>query len=492
MKTLELLENLHLKQIHGHLPECVNSIHQDSREVTNNSLFICISGHKQDGHDYYHDAINNGANIIVAEKQLEIDFNKSAFILVPDTKRAMAQLINKFHNYPSSQMTLFGVTGTNGKTTVTTLIQKLLQRCGIKSALAGTNGFQIDNKKYYTENTTSDVLTNQALLALSRDQHVRKVVMEVSSHGLAQGRLWGIDYDIAVFTNLSQDHLDYHQTMEAYGYVKGLLFAQLGNDMSKSKYAILNQDDPWSETYKMATSAEVITYGLQKNADFRAFAINYTINETTFTLEYPEGRVTIAINLLGEFNVYNTLAALAALYADGNDIKTMIHFLPEISNITGRMEKLVVNAPITMYVDYAHTPDAIEKCIKTVAPFKQKRIILVVGTGGERDREKRPLMAKKASHADVVILTVNDPRTEASDRIIRDMEKGMLHDDYLLISDRKQAIEQAIRISEPGDTIIFAGKGQENYQIIGETKHPHNDALIATEFANSKFQRNTD
>ncbi|UJL44914.1 UDP-N-acetylmuramoyl-L-alanyl-D-glutamate--2,6-diaminopimelate ligase [Virgibacillus sp. NKC19-16] len=479
MITTELLSSLRLKNIYGTLPSEIASIHHDSRKVENDTLFICLRGYTVDGHDYYSDAIKNGATVILAEEKLDIEFDKAALVVVHDTYKAMALLANKFYNYPSLKMSMFGVTGTNGKTTVTNLIKAMLQRDNQKTALSSTIGLELENELVPSNNTTSDCLTNQQTIRKALDHDASNMVMEVSSHGLSQGRLWGVDFDIVTFTNLTQDHLDYHKTMEEYGYVKGLLFAQLGNDLTKEKYVVLNSDDPWSDVYNSHTPVEVITYSIVKEAHFKAEAIKYYQDRTQFTLHSPEGTFAVELKLVGEFNVYNALAAIASLFAKGMSVAYLVNLIKDLNPINGRMEKLDLHAPVSMYLDYAHTPDAIEKSIASVLPFKQNRLIFVIGTGGDRDKSKRPLMAEKASAADYVILTVNDPRYEDSQRILTDMEKGMLHDNYTLISDRKEAISHAITMSEPGDILVFAGKGQEQSQIIKDKKHPHSDVKIA-------------
>jgi len=487
MNTHELLSSLRIKNTYGKLPEKINAIHQDSRTVGSDTLFVCIHGYTVDGHNYCNEAISRGASIVVAERKLPIDYNKASLIVVPDTKKAMSILANKFYGFPSSKMTLFGVTGTNGKTTVTSLIKALLQKSGNTAALSGTNGLEVGNDFFTSENTTSDALTNQRLLHRVLENNIDHVVMEVSSQGLSEGRLWGIDFDIVTFTNLTHDHLDYHETMEQYGHVKSLLFSQLGNSMTTPKFAVLNQDDSWSELYRNVTAAEVITYAIHEEANFNAADIRHHEDRTYFTLHSPEGVFQTEMKLLGEFNVYNVLAAIASLYAKGMGVSKLVDMLKEIKPIQGRMEKITIQAPITMYVDYAHTPDAIEKSISTVLPFKQNRLIYVAGTGGDRDAYKRPFIAEKASSADIVILTINDQRYEDAERILRDMEKGMQHNNYVLIPDRKEAISHAIEISEPGDVLIFAGKGREDYQIIHDKKHPHSDLAIAMEQCQHKY-----
>ncbi|MDL4841817.1 UDP-N-acetylmuramoyl-L-alanyl-D-glutamate--2,6-diaminopimelate ligase [Aquibacillus rhizosphaerae] len=488
MKTATLFTYFKIVNFIGTLPENINQIHVDSRDVKPNSMFICTRGFTVDSHDFYQEAIDNGATVIVAEKPLDIDLDKTALVIVKDTYKAMAHIANKFYKNPSSQLNVIGVTGTNGKTTVTTLIHSMLQKAGQAAALSGTIGLEMHGEKYTSENTTCDILTNQKFLNKTLAENVPNMVMEVSSHGLCQGRLWGIDFDIVVFTNLSQDHLDYHDSIEEYGYVKGLLFAQLGQDLNMDKYVVLNQDDPWFETYSYWSPFEVISYGIHSDADFSAKNIRYQEDSTLYTLLSPEGEYEVQTQLLGEFNVYNSLAAIASLFAKGLHVAQLVEYLVDIGPINGRMEKVELDVPVTLYIDYAHTSDAIEKSIDAVLPFKKRKLIFLVGTGGDRDSFKRPDMAEKASVADYVILTINDPRTENPEKILADMEKGMLHDNYRAIANRSEAIAHALDISEPGDIIVFAGKGQEDYQIIGNKKLPYSDFETVCENAIKKYK----
>ncbi|WP_339228198.1 UDP-N-acetylmuramoyl-L-alanyl-D-glutamate--2,6-diaminopimelate ligase [Oceanobacillus sp. FSL K6-2867] len=491
MNTNELLSSLKIKSIYGALPAEVLSIEQDSRKVKKHSLFICIRGFQTDGHSFYSQALHNGANIIVAEERLPIDLTKYALVIVKDTAKALAILANKFYHYPSTNMTVYGVTGTNGKTTVTTLIKQLLDMNNHEAALLGTNGIELLNEYTESDNTTCDVLTNQKVLHKAVQTGINHMVMEISSHGLAQGRQRGIDFDVVTFTNLSQDHLDYHKTMEKYGYTKGLLFAQLGNNLTEEKNIILNRDDPWYEVYNDMTPFEVISYGIYKEADFQATSITYYEDRTCFTLQSPEGTIPVTTKLIGEFNVYNVLAAIASVFIKTKIAVTeLVRSFASIDHITGRLQKLDIGAPISIYIDYAHTPDAIEKVIASLQPFKQKRILLVVGTGGDRDVSKRPLMAEKASIADYVFLTINDSRSEDSQVILTDMKKGMKHGNYRSIPNRKTAISLAIDMSEPGDIVIIAGKGLEKYQIIKDKKQPHSDKEIAIQSCLIKYNLN--
>ncbi|MFD1929066.1 UDP-N-acetylmuramoyl-L-alanyl-D-glutamate--2,6-diaminopimelate ligase [Sporosarcina siberiensis] len=487
MEAKRLISVLPIKQVIGELPLEVTDLAVDSRSVSAGGMFVCIEGHTVDGHDYVQKAVDSGARVIVASKPVDVDPDKVAVILVEDTSRAIGLLAACHYNYPSKEMTLIGVTGTNGKTTVSGIIQSILQAAGESSAMTGTIGFELNGTLYETENTTGDALTTQSMIAQAANEGCSTMTLEVSSHGLIEGRLAGAEFDIAIFTNLTHDHLDFHGTMENYGNAKALLFSQLGQDFSKRKFVVVNADDAWSEKLLDKTSYPVLTYGILNDAAFRGTNINLTAEGTSFTLSSPEGDYDVEMNLIGEFNVSNALAATAALYAKGMMIDDIVKHLGEITAIKGRMEKVETNLPLTIYIDYAHSPDAIEKAITSVLPYKKNKLIFVIGTGGNRDRVKRPIMAEKASIADYVVLTTDDPRNEAYETILAELAVGMKHDNYACIGDRVEAVRHAISVAEPDDIVIFAGKGHEDYQIIGSVKYPHSDAEIALSEALKKF-----
>ncbi|RTQ87638.1 UDP-N-acetylmuramoyl-L-alanyl-D-glutamate--2,6-diaminopimelate ligase [Lysinibacillus telephonicus] len=488
MYTEELLSVIPLKTVIGQLPNTVKDISIDSRSVQPKSLFICIKGYTVDGHDFAQKAVDAGATVVVADHELQLD-GEVAQVIVNDTDRALGLLAAKFFDYPSNDLTMIGVTGTNGKTSVSGIIHHMLVGMGERSALSGTIGFELNGVLYESANTTNDALSTQQMIFRAKMEGCRTMVMEVSSHGLALGRLAGVDYDVAVFTNLTHDHLDFHGTMEEYGNAKGLLFSQLGQDFTKNKYVVLNADDPWSERYAKMTSYPVWTYGLKNDAIFRAENCSYEDGLTTFDMITPEGKFPISMKLLGEFNVYNVLAAAAVFYAKGIAIDVIIELIEDLAPIRGRMERVKTDLPLQIFIDYAHTPDAIEKAINAALPYKkpENKLIFLIGTGGNRDKSKRPAMAEKASRADYVILTTDDPRFEEYDSITGDLAKGMQHENYACIGDRAEAVRHAISVAEPGDIIIFAGKGHEDYQIIGNKKLPHSDAEIAVEAGRIKF-----
>ncbi|WPK12302.1 UDP-N-acetylmuramoyl-L-alanyl-D-glutamate--2,6-diaminopimelate ligase [Lysinibacillus louembei] len=488
MRVEELISAIPQKKILGVLPSYIGDIAVDSRSVQPQSAFICIKGYTVDGHDYAQRAVDAGATLIVAEKELTLTGNV-AQLIVPSSERALGLLSARFFGYPSEGLMMIGVTGTNGKTSVTGIIHNILMGLGKKSALAGTIGFNLNGTLYESANTTSDALSTQQMIYRAKEEGCDAMVMEVSSHGLALGRLAGVDYDVAIFTNLTHDHLDFHGTMEAYGNTKGLLFSQLGQDLRKDKHVVLNADDQWSAHYQTLTPFPVWTYGLHSAADFYASNCRYEDGMTYFTMQTPEGTYDVAMHLLGEFNVYNVLAATAALYARQFSLHEIIEQIEQLPPVKGRMEKVQTDLPIQIFIDYAHTPDAIEKAINAALPYKGEtsKLIFLIGTGGNRDKSKRPAMAEKASVADYVILTTDDPRYEEYESITSDLAKGMLHEQYACIGDRAEAVRHAIKIAEAGDIIIFAGKGHEDYQIIENTKYPHSDADIAIAEGKVKF-----
>lgn len=487
METKKILELLPVKRVAGIMPEAVTDIAVDSRAVSAGGLFVCVKGFTVDGHDFVEKAIANGARVILAAQPIHVDLEKVAVITVDDTARSLGLLASAYYNYPSKKMTMIGVTGTNGKTSVSGIIHSILMVAGEKSAVTGTIGFDLDGTLYETENTTNDVLTTQGIISQAASEGCTTMTMEVSSHGLAEGRLAGTEFDIAIFTNLTHDHLDFHGTMDNYGHAKGLLFSQLGQDLGQHKYAVVNVDDEWGSKMASFTSHSVLTYGIHKDAVFKASTIDLNLDGTTFKLNAPDGEFLVKMQLIGEYSVYNVLAAIAALFAKGMTTQSIVTHLAEIGAVKGRMEKVPTKLPLTMYVDYAHSPDAIEKAIAAVHPYKKRKLIFLIGTGGNRDRKKRPIMAEKASVADYVILTTDDPRDEPEKSILGELEQGMKHDNYACIGDREAAVRHAIAIANPDDIIIFAGKGHEDFQIIGSTKYPHSDAAIALEEAEKKF-----
>jgi UDP-N-acetylmuramoyl-L-alanyl-D-glutamate--2,6-diaminopimelate ligase len=481
MKLQKLLKNLHLLVPFKDGDLEITSIENDNRKVQKGSLFICIKGYTVDGHDFAESAVKNGAAAILAERPLSLDV---PVILVKDTTRAMAVLADTLYGQPTKKLHLIGITGTNGKTTTSHLIEKIMVDAGQKTGLIGTMYTKIAEKTIETKNTTPESLTLQKTFQQMVEAGVNTAVMEVSSHALDLGRVHGCDYDVAVFTNLTQDHLDYHKTMDEYKRAKSLLFAQLGNtfDHHKPKFAVLNADDPASDMYSRSTAAHVITYGIDNKADIQAKNIQMTSSGTHFNLFVETEKFPIQMQLIGRFSVYNVLASIAASLVSGVEINEIIKSIESVEGVSGRFELVNAGQDFTVIVDYAHTPDSLENVLKTVQHFAKKRIFVIVGCGGDRDRTKRPLMAQIACQlATDPILTSDNPRSEDPLAILKEMEVGVAGEKYKIIPDRKEAIHTAIQQATTGDVILIAGKGHETYQIIGNVVHDFDDRLVARE-----------
>jgi UDP-N-acetylmuramoyl-L-alanyl-D-glutamate--2,6-diaminopimelate ligase len=395
-------------------------------------------------------------------------------------------------------MKVIGVTGTNGKTTTTYLLERIISRQGYSTGLMGNIEIKIGSERIPNHATnTQEALELQRLLRRMADQAVDYCIMEVSSHGLDLGRVKGCSFRTAIFTNLTQDHLDYHGSMENYKSAKGLLFSRLGNDYSANpdgqRFAVLNADDPASTDYAKLTAAQTVTYGIESEADVRAERIQTNSEGTGFRCITFAGTVDIQTKLIGKFNVYNSLAAIAAALVEGIPLEAVKQGLESIDSVDGRMEVVNAGQPFLVLVDYAHTPDGLDKALATIKQFAEGRILCVFGCGGDRDRTKRPLMgAVTAKYSDYLYVTSDNPRTENPQQILDDIEPGIAGagfsaGQYELIVDRKAAIQKAIAAASPNDVVLIAGKGHETYQEIMGVKHDFDDRLIAKEAIRGRF-----
>jgi UDP-N-acetylmuramoyl-L-alanyl-D-glutamate--2,6-diaminopimelate ligase len=457
----------------------ITSIEMDSRKAGKGCLFVCIEGLIFDGHDFAGTAAKNGAAAILAEKDIDVNI---PVIKVKNSKKAMAVLADAFFGHPSQKLHLIGITGTNGKTTTSHLIEKVFRDAGKSTGMIGTIEMKIKDQSFKVANTTPDSLFLQHAFYRMTQENVDAAVMEVSSHALDQGRVWGCDFDIAIFTNLTQDHLDYHKNMEEYQFAKSLLFSQMGNTYNKAdrKVAVLNNDDPASKMFERVTSAQVISYGIDNESDVRATNITIGSQGTSFTLQTPRGSREVTLKLIGKFSVYNFLAATAACLLSGLELDQIISSLEEVTGVSGRFEPVIAGQDFTVIVDYAHTPDSLENVLRTIKEFAKGRITAIVGCGGDRDKTKRPIMAGIAADlADSAIFTSDNPRTEDPLQILRDMEEGADEGNYVTIPDRKKAIEYAVERAKRNDVILIAGKGHEAYQIIGKDVFDFDDRIVA-------------
>jgi UDP-N-acetylmuramoyl-L-alanyl-D-glutamate--2,6-diaminopimelate ligase len=460
------------------------SVTADSRKVTPGALFIAIRGNTVDGHTFLAESARKGAAAaLVEEAHPDLDIPQ---IVVPDTRFASAVVASVFYRHPSRQLQMIGVTGTNGKTTVTHLIEIILQAAGYKTGLYGTIGKRIDGKTVDVVNTTPEAVELQGILHEMVEAGCSHGIMEVSSHALELHRVAGTRYHIAVFTNLTQDHLDFHGTMENYRAAKGKLFSRLGNeygdDTKASAYAVLNADDPAFDYLRQQTVAECITYAIDAHADVRARNVQVRAEGVSFDVCTFAGDAHVQLDMTGRFNVYNALAAISVALVEGVPLSTAVKALQSVRGIPGRLEKVSAGQPYTVLVDYSHTPDSLENALLTVREFATGNVITVVGCGGDRDKGKRPLMAQIAArYSDRFILTSDNPRTEDPEAILDDMEAGLVGADarYDRIVDRKRAIEAAIQQAAAGDVVLIAGKGHETYQIVGTEKFHFDDREVA-------------
>lgn len=453
----------------------------DSREVKSGNLFICIDGAVVDGHTFAKQAQDQGAAAILAERPLDVSI---PVILVKDTLRALAPIANAFYNHPSKEMRVIGITGTNGKTSMTYLLESIFRANQEATGVIGTIQMKIKDEAYPVKNTTPDAVFLQKGFRKMVDEGVDTAVIEVSSHALDRGRVHGTDIDVAVFTNLSQDHLDYHASFEDYFHAKSLLFSQLGNtfDPGHPKYAVINTDDHYAEALIKSTAQPVCTYGIDKPADIMAKDIQLASNGTSFLLQTPKGEAKITSKLMGKFNVYNMLAAVGAAICSGVPFDTICKALQETTGVAGRFEPVMAGQSFGVIVDYAHTPDSLENVLTTIKSFVKGKIITVVGCGGDRDKTKRPLMAGKAvQYSDTAIFTADNPRTEDPQAILEDMIRGLESDKYVVVPDREEAIQRAVGLAQADDIVLIAGKGHETYQIVGDQVLDFDDRLVAAE-----------
>lgn len=494
MDLNKLMEELKVKQVIGTLPAvAVNKITQDTREVEAGDVFVCIDGASFDGHRYAADAAAKGAVAIVAEKEVQLDLGSVPVVYVSDTRKAMTILAASFYGRPSEELTVIGVTGTNGKTSVTFLIDTILRTLGKTTGLVGTIEMHIGDEVYPTKNTTPDNITMQRSLRKMVDAGAEVCSMEVSSHSLVQGRTWGVDMDVAVLTNLTHEHLDYHKTMEGYAHAKELLFSQMGNAWKggRSKVAVLNMDDATFEQYSRATPAEVISYSVEEeSADFFARNIRFGLDGTDFELVVLGESYPVHTQLIGTYNVSNALAALAAVYAIGVPITDAVAAIASLHGVEGRLQPLQGTDGYGVFVDYAHSPDGLEKVLNALRPITKGRLINVMGCQGSRDQEKRPMMGRIATdNADLVVFTTDSPEMEEQEDIIRMVLSGVEKDNYEYVEDRREAIFHAVENAQPGDNIVITGRGHENTYNVKKRVVEFLDGAVAQEAIDARNQQ---
>lgn len=470
---------------HGNLNVSVRAITDDSRAVSAESLFVAAKGERVDGHEFIPEAKRRGMLVLVSQQPVrEVSL---PFVRVDDSRKALGLLGSRFYGDPSSHIRMIGVTGTNGKTTTTYVCKALLETLGRPVGLIGTVVYQIGERTIPATHTTPGSLELQQLLAKMVAGGCTTAVMEVSSHALAQDRTSGCEFDVAVFSNLTQDHLDFHKTMEGYFLAKLRLFTGLTRGLKANKRAIINIDDPYGNRIVEQSPAPVWTYALKAKADLRAEAVRLSLQGTNFTAATPVGSFPIESQLVGEHNVYNLLAAIGVALHEGATPAQICEAVTKIMNVPGRFERVIAGQPFTVAVDYAHTEDALVRLLTAAQALKTGRIITVFGCGGDRDRGKRPKMGAAAvRYSDVVLLTSDNPRTEDPLSILEQVEVGVIEAlrqrpdvQYRKVPDRREAIEEAVREARSADMVLIAGKGHEDYQIIGTKKVHFDDREVA-------------
>jgi UDP-N-acetylmuramoyl-L-alanyl-D-glutamate--2,6-diaminopimelate ligase len=476
----------------------VQNISFDSRTVRRGDLFVCLTGHLEDGHRYANDAVSSGAAAILAERELPA-INTVPVIVVQDTRSALAVVAARFYDHPSRKLKLIGITGTNGKTTSVHLLQHIFNRVGYVSGSIGTMGMQVVNHFERTKNTTPESLEIQRYLNTMVGHGAQYAVIEASSHALAMGRLRHAAFHAAVFTNLTHDHLDYHRTMTEYRNAKKLLFSGLQPaENGRAPFAVLNIDDGSWREFASVTQATVLRYGLSKSADVRASDIQITPSGTSFTITTKDTERAVHWKLPGHHNVYNALAAVCTGLAEDIPLDALISALEDFRGVEGRFDSFLSETGITVIVDYAHTPDALQQLLETARHIVSGQIYCVFGCEGDRDREKRPIMAQIAlEHSFYPILTLDHTRNEDPERIFHDMvrvyhQNGVSPSRYAVIADRREAIWTALERARHGDAVVIAGKGHETVQILGNSQRPFNDKQVAMEFFDDRVSSETD
>jgi len=466
MKLEALIKHLQPLAVEGKRDREVLGIVEDSRQVRPGHIFVAVDGQRHDGWMFVEEAAERGAVAAVSEHE-EKGRKDICCIRVADARRAVADLACAFYDRPFSRLAMVGITGTNGKTTTAYMIRDILRAAGREPGLITTVEYEIGPRTIPATRTTPEASALLSMLAQMVNAGCSSAVMEVSSHALVQKRTAGLDFDVAVFTNLTRDHLDYHKTMEEYFQAKTLLFASLGKG-TKQATAVINVDDPWGNRLSKsgAPAAEVVTFGMGSEAMVRAEDTRLSPEGSVFQIRTPWGEAEVRTRLLGRFNVSNVLGAVASCGALGTDLDLMVRALSKAAFAPGRLEKIKTRRGFQVFVDYAHTDDALEHVLTTLREITANRLMVVFGCGGNRDKSKRAAMGQVAARlADYSILTSDNPRHEKASDIIAQIREGFgFEDNFEVIEDRRQAIERALEMADKGDVVLIAGKGHENFQ----------------------------
>ena len=505
MKLPLLLENIAVLEINGEPGGDVLSVCYDSHQCGRGSLFVAITGLSRDGHDFIPEAVKGGARYVLHEK----DFSPPPGVMaikVANSRSALGTLGKNFYRNPSAELCLVGVTGTNGKTTVTYLLESVFRAAGYHTGVLGTVNYRYEDKVFPAPNTTPESFELQKILREMADQGVTHVIAEVSSHAVDLHRVDDCVFALGIFTNLSQDHLDYHETMEKYFQAKLRFFREILSNRGNGRTGkmIINGDDPWGQRILKEANCSGLTFGLQEGSDVRAGSVSLSAEGVTAIIPVTAGPLSISSPLIGRFNLYNVLAAVAAAIALGVPADRIREGIAGLTGVPGRLQRISLREEPDVFIDYAHTPDALLRVLQNLVEFSRGKIITLFGCGGNRDRGKRPLMGSAATaYSDVTIITSDNPRGEDPRQIISEIEGGVdqkkvrklapekiAHSGgdrcYTLLADRKQAIELAVRLAVPGDTVLIAGKGHEDYQIVGQERFPFDDRLVARDVLDAR------
>lgn len=493
MTLATLLLPLDVVSATGNLDVELTGITDDSRDVARGSLFVAVKGQQVDGHSFISEVYRQPVGGVVVQAPFQVPAHVEggpAWVEVKDSRKALGRLASRFFQDPSQSLLMVGVTGTNGKTTVAHVSRAVLERGGYRTGLMGTVGYHVGTEYQAASHTTPGAIPLQTFLHRMVDAGMDTAILEVSSHALALDRVEGCEFDVVVFTNLTRDHLDFHETMESYYHAKARLFQEFVVPVSKTgpKRAIINIDDEWGVRLRAGTPVPVWTYSLRRPADIYATNVTFSMEGARFTAHTPRGALDIESALVGEHNVSNLLASIGVCLARGMSPDDVRQGIRECRTVPGRFERVDAGQDFSVIVDYAHTEDALARLLAVARQLRRERIITVFGCGGDRDPGKRPKMGRVAAQcSDVVFLTSDNPRTEDPGAILRDVEQGVRglpapeRGAWHVVPDRRAAIRAALLEARPGDVVLIAGKGHEDYQIIGATRHRFDDREVARE-----------
>ena len=492
MKLRDLISDISQKRVVGNLNVDIQDIAYHSGRVDRGVLFVCVKGTRADGHTFIEEALDRGARALVVENEQEKTYSVPV-VVVPDTRAALAKLSAAFFGYPSRDIRLVGVTGTNGKTTTTYLIESMMTNQSLPCGVIGTVNYRYGDTVLPAPMTTPESYDIQKMLRHMAQAGITVVVMEVSSHALDLGRIQGCHFDVGVFTNVSQDHLDHHANLNAYRLCKEHLFTEIIPGGHKKAVAVLNVDDPTGERLSRVLDYQTMTYSVRSRASLWTSRVEASLRGVKADIHTPRGPLRIESPLVGDFNLYNILAATGTAVALGISEEAICRAVHNLSTVPGRMERIENDRGVEIFVDYAHTPDALERALTVLRSFRGRgRLITLFGCGGDRDRTKRPLMGAVAARlSDLAIITSDNPRSEPPGDILRDVEAGFASENvrplergdlrgtesggYLTVENRREAIDLALQAARAGDIVLIAGKGHEDYQILDDRKVPFDD-----------------